>query len=85
MNINFTRLVLGPLGLILGLLIYTQLHKLPEPWPTLLLSAIFAALGGYILLLARPFVNEEGEQPRDKFLTGLGIILVIFAVLRVFF
>ncbi|UQN07517.1 hypothetical protein [Deinococcus sp. QL22] len=74
MNPNFLRPFLGTIGLLIGFGLYSQAGRLPEPWQSLCIGAMFLLLG----LAAWFYAGDE------RWIKILGVILMVYGLLRAF-
>lgn len=74
MNPDFRRPLLSGLGLLLGFLLYGAAARLPEPWQSLCIGAMFAALG----------VSAYRYAGGERWIQVLGALLFGYGLLRAF-
>ncbi|WP_424950650.1 hypothetical protein [Deinococcus sp.] len=71
---NLSRQALGAVGLIIGFGLYALAGRLPAPWDSVLVGAMFVALGVGACVYAR------GE----RWIQALGALLILYGVVRAF-
>ena len=74
-GMNLSRQALGALGLVIGFALYALAGRLPVPWNSVLVGAMFAALGVGACFYAR------GE----RWIQALGAAFVAYGLIRAFF
>ncbi|GAA5533786.1 hypothetical protein E5F05_21000 [Deinococcus metallilatus] len=74
MKPDFLRPLLGLLGLAIGFGVYPLAERAPQPWPGVLIGAMFVLLGVGAWLYAR------GE----RWIQVLGAALLVYGLLRMF-
>ncbi|WP_407569557.1 hypothetical protein [Deinococcus altitudinis] len=72
---NLPRQAMSMFGLIIGFGLYALSGRLQAPWNSVLIGAVFAALG------VSAFVYAKGE----RWIQALGVILVVYGVVRAAF
>ncbi|MEW6421024.1 MAG: hypothetical protein AB1511_04755 [Deinococcota bacterium] len=72
MKPDFLRPLLGILGLAIGFGLYALAERAPQPWPALLIGALFMLLGVCAWHYAR------GE----RWIQVLGALLLVYGLLR---
>ncbi|WP_102126101.1 hypothetical protein [Deinococcus planocerae] len=75
MRPDLLRPLLGILGLAIGFTVYPLVQRAPEPWPHLLVGAMFVALG------VSAWVYARGE----RWIQVLGVLLMLYGVARMLF
>ena len=73
-GMNLSRQALGAFGLIIGFALYALAGRLPVPWNSVLVGAMFAALG------VSTFVYARGE----RWIQALGAVFVVYGLVRAF-
>ncbi len=72
MRPDLLRPLLGTLGLLIGFTLYALAGKLAEPWQSVAIGGMFALLG------ISAWVYARGE----RWIQGLGLLLLIYGLLR---
>ena len=72
--VNLSRQALGAFGLIIGFALYALAGRRPVPWDSVLVGAMFAALG------VSTFVYARGE----RWIQALGAAFVVYGLVRAF-
>ncbi|UBV42516.1 hypothetical protein LAJ19_12940 [Deinococcus taeanensis] len=72
MRPDLLRPLLGTLGLLIGFTLYALAGKLSQPWQSLAIGGMFAALG------LSAWVYARGE----RWIQVLGLLLIIYGLLR---
>ena len=72
---NLPRQAMSMFGLIIGFGLYALSGRLQAPWNSVLIGAVFAALG------ISAFVYAKGE----RWIQALGVVLVVYGVVRAVF
>lgn len=67
-------IVLSILGLLLGAGIYSAAQRLPVPWNSVAVGAMFMSLGVAAFLYGRG----------DRVIQGVGVVLFVFGLVRIF-
>ncbi|GGR02651.1 hypothetical protein [Deinococcus ruber] len=71
---NLSRQVLGMVGLMIGFGLYALAGRLAAPWNSVLVGAVFAALGISTVVYGR------GE----RWIQALGGVLLLYGLVRIF-
>ncbi|ULH14714.1 hypothetical protein MF271_11965 [Deinococcus sp. KNUC1210] len=71
---NLSRQVLGMVGLMIGFGLYALAGRLDAPWNSVLVGAVFAALGISTVVYGR------GE----RWIQALGAVLLLYGLVRIF-
>lgn len=75
MKPDYLRLILGPLGLFIGFVIYGQALSLEQPWQSIVIGGFFVVLG------VTAWVYAKGE----RWIQVLGVILMLYGLARAIF